>query len=268
MHLNAVRSRYTGKERDSESGNDYFGARYMASSMGRFLSPDPTAFSTFLGDPQSLNRYTYGANNPLRKVDRNGLWPTDIHNQIIDNAFPGLTAQQRQNLKDVSAHQDGLWSGGQGESKSYQHAMRSDSETVEQAQSEYNKFVSDSETTAAQDQVNFWKQMSPDAAPSGVNGLSSDALSEFGLALHAVADSTSPAHMGFQEWKWYDPMGVWDHHQTEANISKYQMQNAVDTTRQAFRRTFGDYWYFMATGCHSWVTTDKVGGGTESTCAD
>jgi len=41
----------TGKERDAESGNDYFGARYMASSMGRFLSPDPTAFSTFLGDP-------------------------------------------------------------------------------------------------------------------------------------------------------------------------------------------------------------------------
>jgi RHS repeat-associated protein len=259
---------YTGKERDAESGNDYFNARYMASSMGRFLSPDPTAFSTFLGDPQSWNRYMYGANNPLRKVDRNGLWPTDIHNQIIDNAFPGLTAQQRQNLKDVSAHQDSLWSGGQGESKSYQHAMRSDSETVQQAESEYNKFVSDSETSAAQDQVNFWKQMSPDANPSGVDGLSSTALSDFGLALHAVADSTSPAHIGFQEWKWYDPMGVWDHHQTEANISPFQMQNAVNVARQAFRTTFGDRWYFMAIGCHSWITTDKVGGGTESTCAD
>jgi hypothetical protein len=30
-------SHYTGKERDTESGNDYFGARYFASSMGRFL---------------------------------------------------------------------------------------------------------------------------------------------------------------------------------------------------------------------------------------
>ena len=191
--------RYTGNERDTESGNDYFGARYYGSSMGRFMSPDPTAFSTFLSDPQSLNRYMYAENNPLRKIDQNGLWPTEIHNQIIDNAFPGLTTQQRQNLKDVSAHQDSLWSGGQGESKSYQHEMRSTSETVEQAQSEYNKFVSDSEASAAQDQVNFWKQMTPDAEPSGVNGLSSTALSDFGLALHALTDSTSPAHMGFQE---------------------------------------------------------------------
>jgi RHS repeat-associated protein len=39
--LRFSRYRYTGKERDTESGNDYFGARYYASSMGRFLSPDP-----------------------------------------------------------------------------------------------------------------------------------------------------------------------------------------------------------------------------------
>jgi RHS repeat-associated protein len=40
LALEAVRSRYTGKERDSESGLDNFGARYMGSSMGRFMSPD------------------------------------------------------------------------------------------------------------------------------------------------------------------------------------------------------------------------------------
>ena len=33
--------KFTGKERDSESGLDNFGARYYASSMGRFMSPDP-----------------------------------------------------------------------------------------------------------------------------------------------------------------------------------------------------------------------------------
>lgn len=36
----------TGKERDAESGNDYFGARYYASAMGRFLSPDPKQISS------------------------------------------------------------------------------------------------------------------------------------------------------------------------------------------------------------------------------
>ena len=65
------RSRYTGKERDTESGNDYFGARYFGSSMGRFLSPDPHSGSR--SNPQSLNKYSYGANNPLRNIDPSGM---------------------------------------------------------------------------------------------------------------------------------------------------------------------------------------------------
>jgi RHS repeat-associated protein len=68
---------FTGKERDSESGNDYFGARYYASTMGRFLSPDwsakiePVPYAK-LADPQSLNLYSYVRNNPLSNVDIDG----------------------------------------------------------------------------------------------------------------------------------------------------------------------------------------------------
>ncbi len=60
-------SRCTGKERDTESGNDYFGAaRYYASSMGRWLSPDPLGMAfADPTDPQSLNHYAYVLNNPL-----------------------------------------------------------------------------------------------------------------------------------------------------------------------------------------------------------
>jgi RHS repeat-associated protein len=64
---------FTGKERDTESGNDYFGARYYASSMGRFLSPDPKAASGHAADPQTWNRYAYTDNNPLKFIDPNGL---------------------------------------------------------------------------------------------------------------------------------------------------------------------------------------------------
>ena len=45
--------KFTGKERDAESGNDYFGARYYASTMGRFLTPDSARYSG-LSDPQWL----------------------------------------------------------------------------------------------------------------------------------------------------------------------------------------------------------------------
>ena len=59
------RSRFTGKGRDTESGNDYFGARYYASSMGRMMSPDPGNAGADLTNPQSWNMYSYALNNPL-----------------------------------------------------------------------------------------------------------------------------------------------------------------------------------------------------------
>jgi RHS repeat-associated protein len=74
------RSRSTGKERDAESGNDYFDARYYSSAMGRFMSPDwsaqvePVPYAK-LDNPQSLNLYTYALNNPLRIVDVDGHDP-------------------------------------------------------------------------------------------------------------------------------------------------------------------------------------------------
>ena len=64
----------TGKERDAESGNDNFGARYYASSMGRMLSPDPSQlYFANPADPQSLNLYSYGRNNPLINTDPTGM---------------------------------------------------------------------------------------------------------------------------------------------------------------------------------------------------
>jgi RHS repeat-associated protein len=73
---------FTGKERDAESGNDYFDARYYSSSMGRFMSPDwaaqeePVPYAV-LDDPQSLNLYSYVRNNPLGRTDPDGHCPDD-----------------------------------------------------------------------------------------------------------------------------------------------------------------------------------------------
>jgi RHS repeat-associated protein len=65
--------RYTGKERDSESGLDDFEARYYSSSMGRFMQPDPL-FATPLHvvNPQRWNMYAYVVNNPTNYIDPDG----------------------------------------------------------------------------------------------------------------------------------------------------------------------------------------------------
>jgi len=68
----------TGKERDNESGLDFFGARYYWSSAGRFTSVDPGNAGADLADPQSWNGYAYARNNPLRFVDPTGLNYEDL----------------------------------------------------------------------------------------------------------------------------------------------------------------------------------------------
>ena len=66
--------KFTGKERDAESGLDHFQFRKFSSAMGRFMSPDPAGMMAVdIGSPQTLNRYSYVLNNPLSFTDPFGL---------------------------------------------------------------------------------------------------------------------------------------------------------------------------------------------------
>jgi RHS repeat-associated protein len=74
---NRVGSRSTGKERDAETGLDYFGARYYSNGLGRFISADwsatpiPVPYAHF-DDPQTLNQYSYVRNIPTSLEDADG----------------------------------------------------------------------------------------------------------------------------------------------------------------------------------------------------
>src|SRR5579864_6737723 len=69
--------KFTGKERDSETQLDYFGARYYSSGLGRFISSDwsptpiPVPYADF-HDPQSLNLYGYVRQTPTTRLDLDG----------------------------------------------------------------------------------------------------------------------------------------------------------------------------------------------------
>ena len=67
-----VRLKFTGNERDAETGLDYFGARYFSGAQGRFTSPDEPLLDQNPENPQSWNLYAYGRNNPLRNRDLDG----------------------------------------------------------------------------------------------------------------------------------------------------------------------------------------------------
>jgi len=94
--------KFTGKERDSESGLDYFGARYYGNSLGRFITPDWAAKATAVpyadfADPQSLNLYTYVINTPTTRFDADG------HDVVLSGTKDDKAQEQKRIVANASA---------------------------------------------------------------------------------------------------------------------------------------------------------------------
>jgi RHS repeat-associated protein len=93
--------KFTSKERDGETGNDYFGARYNSSSMGRFLTPDPLGGEKL--DPQTLNKYSYVRNNPINRIDPTGLYTCKDQADCKSKQDVAFEKARQQDLKSKDA---------------------------------------------------------------------------------------------------------------------------------------------------------------------
>jgi RHS repeat-associated protein len=124
-----TRQKFTQKERDSESGLDYFGDRYYSNAEGRFTSVDPGNYQARRtpNDPQSWNGYSYVNNNPLTRVDLDGRgfwekfknwidgegWRT---NAEVEERYQALEDKWRNWLREREKEAGGnlIWCTGQG----------------------------------------------------------------------------------------------------------------------------------------------------------
>jgi RHS repeat-associated protein len=242
-----IRQKFIAKERDSESGLDYFGARYYSNGLGRFTSSDPSNVSISRANPQSWNRYSYALNNPLRYLDRNGKWPTPAyggtwtHADIVDHAFPGLSQHQRQVIKDGSARVDQ----DQSRAGAYKHGMTPYHGDRGQAIRDSNQYVKDSEGAARAAQKDY--------ADKGGKGLSDGALEAYSPAFHERTDETSPAHAGQQEWRglgegnFRERMAereeAAEHVANESSATDAEKAASIEAARQTFRETFDELAY-------------------------
>jgi RHS repeat-associated protein len=222
--------RFVGKEKDRETGLQYFGARYMKNEIGRFLSPDPmgpvdpkTNRTNYkmLENPQLLNRYAYSLNNPYRYMDATGKWPTEVHNTIIKTAFSGslpkdaIAAIMRGSRNaDASKYQD--------QAHSYMHSMRAEGQSSQEAERLMNDYI--------KQKVGEYKTLLS-------QGKTDAAYEALGMAMHPIMDSTSPVHEGFQEWKgWKDPIGSGYHvaRESEVFFTQKDLTRTVNKVREFY----------------------------------
>jgi RHS repeat-associated protein len=169
---------------DGQAGlhQNYF--RDYDPAIGAYAESDP------IGMRGGLNPYTYVDSGPVLAADPFGLWSTAAHNAIIQDI-----GQQWGLPPDlIAAMQQGSYAADHGKSyqdayHSFMHAMSSSKLTKAEACKKLNKFVSDS--------VNKGFALANSGDLLG-------AYREWGFGLHAIMDSTSPVHAGFQEWHMRD----------------------------------------------------------------
>lgn len=185
----------------SVNGLMRFDARDYDPHTGRWTAKDPIGFGG--GD---TNLYGYTWSDPVNFIDQDGLWSTAIHNQIVSTAFKGtLSGSDIQALHGASEYVDEDQSLG----GSYKHAMRAPGESVGEAHAAYRNFVC-SNFKAAQRYEG--------------RGQHRQAIFALGQAFHSLMDSTSPAHVGFQEWRGLRHLAdANEHRKKESSISKSQL---------------------------------------------
>src|SRR5262249_22046129 len=124
------RYRYSGKERDEESGLTYHGARYCSSSTCRWICCDP------LGVADSLNLYEMVRSGPIRSVDRTGMATGDADVNGVANVKPAVQPQLR-------ADPVAGYTGGKTERSTYDEDLalvrKQEVDNIRGAQAEYDR---------------------------------------------------------------------------------------------------------------------------------
>ena len=214
---------FAGGLYDPQTGLTRFGARDYDPETGRWNSKDPIGF----GGVDS-NSYGYSLLDPINLQDLNGLWPTRIHNAMLEYSFGDILSPREIGiLEDASRYVDA----DQSVEGSYKHAMRAPGQDPAFARELTRRFI---------------RLMLRAARSAAKNGACDSALFLMGQAFHAMMDQSSPWHTsvsgepivwsGVRSWKY--SLGDIHHALSEPLTSPYPSD--FNGEREFMRRAYGE----------------------------
>jgi RHS repeat-associated protein len=193
--------KFTGKERDTETGLDLMGARYYLNSLGRFVTPDPLVMELHrLADPQSLNLYHYARNNPLSYADETGL-------DVNLDCSKVSSAQCNQTVTDLNNRKDAQFQVTRDDKTGLLQAKVDDPSTLSKSEGELYKAINDTNNHATLELRAFSPNIMGDQyVKPGFNVLDRADLTQFGKANSAlpgeiIAHAAVEAYAGVAEGK-------------------------------------------------------------------
>ncbi|MEW5746568.1 MAG: RHS repeat-associated core domain-containing protein [Nitrospirota bacterium] len=214
--------RFAGKKKDKETGLNYFGARYVKTEVGRFISPDPVGpvdprsskiNHVLLSNPQNLNPYIYSLNNPYKYIDPNGAFSVEIHRIMTIDVLSGsgFSTKAAQRVAEGNAYVDRLSNQG----ANYQHSMRN---------------IRQSRSDATHESYQFSRQQLIEAGKMMTKGDYRSGLFLLGEGLHTVQDRK-------HNWITLLEHGI-EEFRTDSNPTIQQRARALSDTQQYLN----DFW--------------------------
>jgi len=272
--------KFTGKERDAESGLDDFGDRYHASTLGRWMSPDAinATAERVLNPSNTMNKYIYGANNPLKYLDPDGK---DII-VFYDHGLPAghfIVAAYDQDTGEFAIKSFGP----KNDHDSGAMAKEAIGITVpgkemygldnlksaDDLRKDYSSLTIQTSPEIAQQAIEFIR-----SNPSGdYNTYSNNCTTTCAKVLNDIKLINFGGNWGLRPlvlWqRVYELYGNYGKEWNNGSLERPLAPNTNGTEYGHPRVGFNSFeWLYRKAKCNAWITTDKSGGGRETLCAD